>query len=62
MNGYLDGNELKRAKMLVNEIDDFMNSIRNEVNQDRAYTRYLNEKVNGVIMDINCLKTMIEEN
>lgn len=57
---YIEGNELKRAKMLVNEIDDFMNSIRNEVNQPRAYKDYLKEKLSGVITDINCLKSIIE--
>lgn len=57
---HLEGNELKRARMLVNEIDDFMNSIRNEVNQDKAYKGYLNEKLSGVITDINCLKSIIE--
>ena len=62
MKGYIEKNELERAKMLVNEIDDFMNSIRNEVNQKRAYTRYLDEKLSGVILDINCLKSIIDEN
>ena len=60
MTGYIDGNELARAKMLVNEIDDFMNSIRNEVNQKRAYTRYLDEKLNGLITDVNCLKSIVD--
>ena len=60
MKGYIEGNELARAKMLVNEIDDFMNSIRNEVNQKRAYKGYLQEKLSGVITDINCLKSIIE--
>lgn len=58
---YLAGNDLNRAKMLVNEIDDFMNSIRNEVNQDRAYKNYLNEKLSGIETDIRCLKSMIED-
>ena len=62
MKGYIEGNELARARMLVNEIDDFMNSIRNEVNQKRAYTRYLDEKLSGVINDINCLKSIVDEN
>ncbi len=60
MTGYIEGNELARAKMLVNEIDDFMNSIRNEVNQKRAYTRYLDEKLNGLITDVNCLKSIVD--
>jgi hypothetical protein len=57
---YLDGLDLDRAKMLVNEIDDFMNSIRNEVNQDRAYKGYLAEKLNGLENDLRCLRGMIE--
>ena len=57
---YLEGEELKRARMLINEIDDLMNSIRSEVNQKRAYKGYLNEKLSGVITDINCFKSVIE--
>ena len=60
MAGFIEGDELRRAKMLVNEIDDFMNSIRNEVNQKRAYTRYLDEKLNGLITDVNCLKSIVD--
>lgn len=62
MKGYIDGDELARAKMLVNEIDDFMNSIRNEVNQKRAYTRYLDEKLSGMIFDVKCLKSIVDDN
>lgn len=60
--GFIENDELRRAQMLVNEIDDFMNSIRNEVHQSRAYTKYLDEKLSGVIRDINCLKSIIDEN
>ena len=30
MKGYIEGNELARAKMLVNEIDDFMIYVLNQ--------------------------------
>ena len=52
---YIEGEELRRARMLVNEINDFMLSISNEVNGKRAYKGYLNEKLDGLMRDINCL-------
>ena len=59
--GYIEGNELRRAKMLVDEINDLMLSLTNEVNQKRAYTGYMQEKLNGVITDVNCLQSIIEQ-
>ena len=52
--GYIENEELIRAQMLVYEID--------EVHQPRAYTGYLNEKLSGIITDINCLKSIVDEN
>lgn len=60
--GYIENEELIRAQMLVYEIDDLLNSIRQEVHQPRAYTGYLNEKLSGIITDINCLKSIVDEN
>lgn len=59
--GYIEGNELRRAKMLVDEINDLMLSLTNEVNQKRAYTGYMQEKLNGVITDVKCLQSIIEQ-
>lgn len=59
--GYIEGNELRRAKMLVEEINDFMLALTNEVNQKRAYTGYMQEKLNGVITDVKCLQSIIEQ-
>ena len=60
---YLTDEERKRGKMLVSEIDDLLNSVRNELsdsNPGKAYKSYLNPKIQGLITDINCLNSLIK--
>ena len=60
---YLTEEERKRGKMLVDEIDDLLNSVRNELsdsNPGKAYKSYLNPKIQGLITDINCLNSLIK--
>lgn len=57
---HIEGRELERVRMIVNEMFDFLGSISNEVNQDRAYKAYLAEKIRGLETDLICLKSMVE--
>lgn len=58
----LNNEEAARAKMLVNEIDDMLNSIRNEVlYNDYISKTYIQEKLSGIKNDINCLDSLTKE-
>lgn len=57
---FIEGDELRRAKMLVLEINDLMLSITNEVHQSKAFKGYMKEKLNGIENDLKCLKSIIE--
>lgn len=58
---YLTEEDKKRMKMLVNEIYDFLNAIRNEIYNDKAYKSYLKEKMDAVNTDINCINSLLEK-
>lgn len=58
----LNNEEATRAKMLVNEIDDMLNSIRNEVlYNDYISKTYIQEKLSGIKNDISCLDNLTKE-
>ena len=58
----LNNEEATRAKMLVNEIDDMLNSIRNEVlYNDYISKTYIQEKLSGIKNDISYLDNLTKE-
>lgn len=58
---YLTEQEIKRAKMLITEIEDLFNSIKVEIfTNKKPYKSYMSEKLNGVITDINCLDSLLK--
>ncbi len=57
---YLTSEEQKEARMLLNEMDDFMAALKMEVNtREKSYKSYLIEKLNNMITDINYLASII---
>ena len=61
MSDFIEGDDLSRIKLFVNDINDKMLSITNEVNQTVAYKGYLNEKLSKVIEDVKILDSIINE-
>ena len=57
---YLTSEEQKEARMLLNEMDDFMAALKMEINtREKSYKSYLIEKLNNMITDINYLSSII---
>lgn len=53
--------ERERAKMLMQEIDDMLNSVRTEIyTAENVYIPYLKEKMRGINNDIMCLNNLLE--
>lgn len=57
---YLMPDEQKRAKMLVSEIQDALDAIKNELSNDRAYRGYLQEKMRTLEVDIPVLRHTVD--
>ena len=55
----LNDTDKRYMKMLVNEIQDFLNAINNELNQDNSYTSYLKEKIDNLYHYSNCINSHI---
>lgn len=59
--GFLNNEEIQRARMLAYEIADFFSAIRNEINLDKPSIEYLQEKIRGLKQDVNCLDYLINK-
>ena len=61
MDSFLNKTETKRAKMLVNEINDYWSAIENEVfNAEQPAKSYLLEKIQPILHDMQCLLNLMK--
>lgn len=61
MNEFLNKEEIKRAKMCVNNIYDKINAVHTEIFYNgRSHKGYLLEKLESILHDTNCLISMCE--
>lgn len=58
---FLDEREKDRLKMCVANIKDKLNSIEVESENDRPYRYYLAEKIDSILWDANCIKSLTKQ-
>ena len=58
---YLEGYDISKAKDYAYNIQDKLNAIANELEQEKPYKRYLQEKLESILWDTNCLIVMCKE-
>ena len=58
---YLELNETKRMYYLLNEIDNLFIAIHNELANEKPYKCYIQEKMKGIVTDINCILNLIND-
>ena len=52
--------EKKKIESCILNIEDKLNSIKNEINLDKPYKYYILEKIEPVIFDAKCIKSICE--
>ena len=59
----LEEHEIERIKQIAfYELEDYWNSIRNELNKEDYVSRYyLIEKFEPIFSNLNCIKTLLKE-
>lgn len=58
---YLELNETRRMYYLLNEIDNLFIAIHNELANEKPYKYYIQEKMKGIVTDINCILSLIDD-
>lgn len=57
---YLEGYDIPRAKECAWNIQDKLNAIVTELEQEKPYKGYLQEKLQSILHDTKCLLSMSE--
>ena len=60
-NPNLDNNEIKRALGCIANIEDKIKAIKQELLKEKPYKYYINEKIDSVLWDAKCIKSMSKE-
>lgn len=51
--------EKERIKAILYAVNDNLSAIASEINTDKPYSEYINEKLKPIINDINCIQSII---
>lgn len=58
---YLNEEEKSRLKMCIANIKDKLTALESESLNERPYRYYLAEKVDSILWDANCIKSMTKQ-